>query len=124
MLNDSQSIANESQAASHADYAAADFESCMTAEEAHKFGGEVLADHCIDMRLAAVVMSKGKKELVEGLGQDKEVLMTTIERLQYTEKFIKALADMNERAVTRLLSVACTVMDENGEGQSEKSKAA
>ena len=41
--------------------------------------------------------------------------MTTIERLIDTEKFIKRLAEMNDLAVTRLLSVMATIQPEDQE---------
>ncbi len=118
-----QTIENENRIASHADFAAQNFESCLTAEEAHKFGGEVLADRCIDFRMAAIMLSKSKGELLENLnGKDKkareefaETFMTTLERLQDTEKFIKVLAENNERAICRLLCLLGSVIPDTEE---------
>lgn len=108
---------NQDRLATHNDYATTNFEPCITREEATKFGGEILKNHCISFRVAAVLLSKGKKELLDGLqGQDSEsaaeTYLETLEMLIETEKFIKVLADNNEKAICRLLCLVSSIIPE------------
>jgi hypothetical protein len=106
------------QLASHANYAATDFEPVITADEASDFGGEILANHCISFRTAVVILSKSKKELLNNLDRTdqeavrnfSETFLTTLEHLQDTEKFIKVLAENNEIAITRILCLLSSVI--------------
>lgn len=110
----------EDEISSHANYANANFEAIEKPEDVSKFGSEILADRCVDFRIAAVVLSKSKKELIgkffdetpEEQEKIKEMWLTTTERLIDTEKFIKSLAEMNNIAVARLLSVMATIQPE------------
>jgi hypothetical protein len=63
----------------------------------------------------------GISELVENFSSDPETLMTTLEYIKEQKPFLKALLEMNERAVLRLLSVACTIMPDPDK---EEAKAA
>ena len=123
MTAQSQTVENGNCLATHADYANANFEAIEKPEDVSKFGSEILADRCVDFRIAAVTLSRSKKDLIGNFFQEtpeeqekiKEMWMTTIERLIDTEKFIKRLAEMNDLAVTRLLSVMATIQPEDQE---------
>lgn len=121
MTAQSQTIENENCVATHADYANADFKAIEKPEDISKFGSEILADRCVDFRIAAATLARSKKDLIGNFFQEtpeeqekiKEMWVATIERLMDTEKFIKSLAEMNDMAVTRLLSVMATIVPED-----------
>lgn len=120
---DIQTIDKENRVVSHAEYASANFEAIEKQEDISKFGSEILADRCVDFRVAAVTLARSKKDLIGSFFQKsqeeqdaiKEMWMTTIERLIEAEKFIKTLAEMNEVAIQRLLSVMATIHPEDPE---------
>lgn len=80
-----------------------------------------LADpHMITVRIAAVVLSKRKAELLEIIAKlemdetdGKSLIENLVPRFHETENFFKALLDTVEGAETRLLAAACkkAVMD-------------
>lgn len=105
----------QEEIASHADYAAMAFKADYTEEEANRISGEILSGGCVLIRAAAIILSMSKEELLNSIGQDKETLMETIEQLQSQEQFLDELKRINERAVVRLLSVAASVIPEDGE---------
>ena len=59
--------AQKNDVATHADYANADFKAEMSMEQALKFGSDVLLQECVTFRLASIMLTKSKAELLEGI---------------------------------------------------------
>jgi len=103
---------NRSKTATTADYARLDFAPALTLEQANRFAGNTLSDICISIRTAAAVLSKTKQELLEGFGQNTEVLMDAIDDMQELQDWLKSLKEIVTAADVRLMSVASVLTQE------------
>lgn len=89
----------------------------MTKQEALDFGGNILSDNNVYMRVAGMILAQSRDDLLKSFGSDLNLLADTIENLSDTKPFLEELLKMNEMAVARLAAISYTLVPEEKEVQ-------